>query len=273
MPKIRHTVAVSKADALRKVFKVWYGSDGSVYVTVPYLKTTQVQLFRMRVDYRKVIPPTVEDLTCVAVDDSIDRGIADDVRVKLSHHPSGFVQFSGEGIKSGPNGMGIGVQSWPLSDPVPGPMFAVTVWGLDDYALLENASEASCIFDYDRSLPMRHSVGAVIEGYYFPRAARRFVQFLADDSLIYPYVHPARAVLNLRVLLPNEDCPLGGFVALHMYRTIDEPEQKESRYSLSSSTGNVELDAEGNLLRGDGLYCCAPPLSIPDGTRDLNYPA
>ena len=48
----------------------------------------------------------------------------DDRRLKLSHHPDGFVQFSGEGVLSGrdPNGAarGMGVMSWPLAAPVRG---------------------------------------------------------------------------------------------------------------------------------------------------------
>lgn len=66
---------------------------------------------------------------------------ADDI-VKFSYHEDGFVQFSSatnNKIISGKytNGKpkGLGVQSWPLSDPIStGPSFTLSIWGLDNLA-------------------------------------------------------------------------------------------------------------------------------------------
>lgn len=45
-------------------------------------------------------------------------------RLKLSHHPEGFLQFSGHGVVSGRDAeghiRGIGVKSWPLYKPTLG---------------------------------------------------------------------------------------------------------------------------------------------------------
>lgn len=55
----------------------------------------------------------------------------DEQRLKVSHHPDGFLQFSGNEIRSGreatgaPNG--IGIVSWPLHQPTLGPSRVTTL--------------------------------------------------------------------------------------------------------------------------------------------------
>src|ERR1700730_5165226 len=81
-----------------KVTKIWFGADGSYYVTCPYHPAQRAHLFVRTINYNDPAPPNRPSqlLTeAVALDDR--------KRIKLSHHPSGFLQFSGQGIISGKN--------------------------------------------------------------------------------------------------------------------------------------------------------------------------
>src|SRR2546423_12523824 len=53
----------------------------------------------------------------------------DERRLKISHHPDGFLQFSGQGIRSGRdengNPKGLGTHSFPLNLPTLGPSFGI----------------------------------------------------------------------------------------------------------------------------------------------------
>ena len=53
--------------------------------------------------------------------------------IKLSHHPDGWLQFSGGGIISGRGKPGFGYQSWPMAKPAAGPAFSVTFHSVANY--------------------------------------------------------------------------------------------------------------------------------------------
>lgn len=118
-----------------KVMQIQPYRDGGFAVLVPYHAAQKGFLFKHAVDYdaREMLIPRTEVLEYSASD-----------RVKLSLHKDGFVQFSGENqrkILSGrdpetgaPKGLGI-VMPRPLDEPIEtGPTFALTIWGLGDFA-------------------------------------------------------------------------------------------------------------------------------------------
>ncbi len=104
MSKMRSTVVVEKDERRYKLFKVWFGADGSYYVTVPYHTARSASFEKRTVRYDTpfgagVISP-IEAVVDVAILED------DDGRVKLSHHPDGFCQFSGQGVLSGKDDKG-----------------------------------------------------------------------------------------------------------------------------------------------------------------------
>lgn len=270
----KYTIALETTGGRRKLFKLWFGSDGSYYVTVPYHPARKAVLFKQTVNYVTSVPKTVDGGDLLPIEDAIDIASADDARVKLSHHPDGFVQFSGAGVVSGknPDGSikGIGIKSWPLTQGCRGPAFGVAIRGVNDFELIENADEQVCLFREDDLTFIPGMPPLVVEGHYFPAMWRRFIQTNKDGTKTIPIVHPAGAVLNLRVLLPKDNCPIGGFFGLEVFGDITPEENVPSGFSLSSSTGNVRQNEFGHKI-GDGLFCFYPRPDKTPVRRTLDY--
>ena len=125
------TIAVQGEDGvIRKITKVIPYSDGGFAVHVPYHKAQIGWLLKMPVDYK------ILGTTTIPVSECAEYSAGD--RVKLSYHPSGFVQFSGEGPGKITSGLdpstgeakGLGIKTNPLSSPImTGPTFGITAWG------------------------------------------------------------------------------------------------------------------------------------------------
>ena len=92
----KYTIVYQKPEAEYKLCKIWFGADGSYYVTSPYHPEGRAFLMKIRVNYslQEMTVPLEEAIDTAGLDD-------DDRRLKLAHHPDGFVQFSGHGILSG----------------------------------------------------------------------------------------------------------------------------------------------------------------------------
>jgi len=125
----------------KKITKIIPYTNGGFAVLAPYHKARIGYVMKFPVDYSK-------RLMKVSRAEMVEYSVAD--RVKLSVHPDGFVQFSGENpgkvlsgrdVETGaPKGMGLMVN--PLYTPVrAGPTFGVVAWGLHDFESLR-ASEA-----------------------------------------------------------------------------------------------------------------------------------
>lgn len=147
-------------------------ADGGFAVTVPYHQERHGFLFKAAVDYSQTtIEVPVEDLVPYTADD----------RVKLSLHIDGFVQFSGEGpgrILSGrhPDGTvkGLGLVKNPLNEPLAtdGPMFGLSIWGIEQFEELPAAKSAVAFSEetlYNRDCTIDDFSGYLIEGFVYPR--------------------------------------------------------------------------------------------------------
>lgn len=253
-----------------KICKILFGADGSYYVTSPYHPAQKAAVMKMTVNYsqREILIPYEELIDTASADD-------DEKRLKLSHHPSGFIQFSGEGILSGknPDGSikGVGVESWPLNDPVAGPSFGITLLGVDQFAQAAKIKGDSCIFSSEEFTPVPGGNGFLLEGFYFPSASRRFVVTEPDGSRTISLVHPTGTLLRLKALLASETCTLPGLIGLTLYPETVNFDGNAVGFMLSSSTGNIRFNEQGDKL-GDGLFCAYPrPSTIPI-KRSLDYP-
>lgn len=221
----------------------------------------------------------------------------DDRRLKVSHHPDGFLQFSGQGIRSGRDEegqpKGIGVFSWRLDRPTLGPSFS---WGFSDPVACGRPTatrKRTIIFsEIDIEHLRKDLQRLMLVGYFFPPRWREFVYRGVGGDMWLDLVHPnAQAVKRLRVLLASKDADLPGLIGLEaLPHGLDEVDGQPS-FFVSTSTGNLRRDENGDLL-GDQLFCGypmpdinmanlpslnqplpAPPYTAPPGTTDVMPPA
>jgi hypothetical protein len=140
----RYTIILEEQGKRYKLCRVLLTSDGSYFVTCPYHPSEKVFLSKRRVNY-----PNPEKLSN---EPPIEYSILndDDHRIKFSHHPDGFIQFSGEGVVSGrnPDGSpkGLGLYSWPLKNPTAGPACGVTIQKPTAFKEADAPSKGDIIF-------------------------------------------------------------------------------------------------------------------------------
>jgi hypothetical protein len=199
--------------------------------------------------------------------------------LKLSHHPDGFVQFSGEGIISGKdeNGRirGIGLYSWPLVQPTLGPSFSLVFSDPTKTGRPTKNRPGTIVLQEDDIAHMRMGLkGVQIIGFYLPVRWREFVHRVVADHYEIGVVNPgAQAVLRLRVLMASKDSRIPGMVGLQVTpHGLDFPND-EPAFIMVSSTGNLRRNRKGELL-GDELVCIYPPPAsgLPASLRSLNRP-
>lgn len=252
----KYTVVYETGGIRRKLCKIWFGPDGSYYVTSPYHPAKKALLFKATVNY-------ASDEMTISLDEALDLASAEDdaKRIKLSHHPDGLVQFSGHGIVSGLDAQdqikGVGVRSWPLDNPPRGPAFALAMRGVEQFRLADKVSDEICLFTEQSVVPIPGANLLVLEGHYFPAPWRRFVRLRPVGTHSIDIVHPAGVVLRLKVLFPPERCPVQGFLGVELYTDVGDPETPAPSFILSGSTGDLRSNDENELL-GDGIFCLYP---------------
>ncbi len=277
-----YRVAYRHEGKLYRLTRIVYGTDGSYYVTAPAHPEEKAQFVMMTVNYAK---QHME----VPLEEAVDLAGAEgeDKELKLSHHPDGFMQFSGAGLVSGREAdgtiRGMGVMTWPLWDPIRGPAFGLALTRPEDFVPETTESADTVVFD-DADVSRLDDADVVsLEAYYFPPLWRRFIRPDAKGRPVIRVFHPAKAVLELRVLLPHAKCELPGFLGIEIYTQYSipllgdagEPEdaehvhEPEPGFIFSGSTGNLRRNEDGELL-GDGIYCVYPVQQIA-GKRNLDF--
>lgn len=183
MPRtVDYTIAYSSERGCVDLCKILMGGDGSYYVTAPYHphNTALAAIWTLNYADQSQIASFDDALQIATLDD-------DQRRLKLSHHPDGFLQFSGTGMLSGRNedgtAKGLGTQSWPLRRPAFGPSFGIAF--SDPQANgRESAGRARTItFQEDDIAHLRKAmVGLRITGFYFPVPWREYVYRVALNT-------------------------------------------------------------------------------------------
>ncbi len=268
--RTKYTIIYDKDGTGYKLCKIFFGNDGSYYVTSPYHPAEGAVLFKQTVNY------ALSEME-FSYEEAIENAAAkdDEKRIKLSHHPDGFLQFSGEGIVSGRdregNIRGMGIMSWPLDRPARGPAFGLSMSGLEQFEKVTRVRDTPCVFRHDELtiVPGRHVFA--LEGYYLPALWRRFVRVRPDGTRVVPLVHPAGVIVELKAIFPSERCARQAFLGLEMYTVpLAEDEVSGPSFAISGSTGNLRRNEQGQLL-GDGIFCRYPHDSGIPIRRSLDY--
>jgi hypothetical protein len=267
---IAFTIAYDNGSTTLDLFKVIFSGDGSYQVTAPYHPHNRAMVALLTVNYAK---PEQE---IAMADAAKEVAVVDDdnKRLKLTHHPDGFIQFSGQGIRSGrlPSGepKGLGVVSWPLIKPTLGPSFGVTfsnptVCGRPSIGRPNTIVLPEVEIEHMRSAG---TLGVVVTGYYFPVRWREFVYRMVNGTLWIPLLHPkAQAIKLLRVMLASKECGFPGLIGVEA-RPMGGGFPEDGQFLMGSSTGNLRRNADGDLL-GDQLVCMYPHTD----TNEINLPS
>jgi hypothetical protein len=255
-------------DGIRyKICRIFFGRDGTYYVTSPYHPLKKAIQFKATVNYDL-------DESIISADEFIDSAEFDDEegRIKLAHHPDGYLQFSGQGVLSGktPDGdiKGIGVWSWKLERPASGPAFVVAINGVSSFERATETTDQVCEFSSSRLSLFPEPRTLILEGHYFPPLHRRFIRPSALGEPEIAVVHPTGKVLFLRTILPAAHCKIQGFLGLELY-SIPRVTGSEVGFHLSGATGNVRTNEKKHKL-ADGIFCMYPREF--DGHRSLHWP-
>ncbi len=238
----------------RKITKIiGYGAQGFAVVT-PYHAARAGFVGKMPIDYKEIGQLKVPRDEIV--------GFTANNRVKLSYHPDGFVQFSGEtqgAIISGrdpTNGQpkGVALMSQPLSSPVrSGPTFGITAWGLHDFSALPDTdavSPATVLFEpddlYFRGTTPSEANGIILEVFAFPKRYWAGVRKRGRDyvlTIAFNDFEASRAAIDLKVIdIPGQDIMLAGF-ASNAQLTFPS----DSGWVLSGP-GSATPDGKGHVL-------------------------
>ncbi len=253
----RITLAIELGGEVIKLMKFWWGTDGSYYFSCPYIPGGRVLLFKTTVNYNKQEQES-------SFDEALELALLenDERRLKVSHHPDGFLQFSGEGVRSGRDTegqpKGIGTTSWRVDRPTRGPSFGMSVFGLHAFARLKQPRSDNLVFrEEEVSLPPGWT-SLHIEGYILPSLWARFVRRERSRSVIN-LSHPAGAVLTMPVVFTPPDISVPSIFAAEIYGGfgVFQEAQQKGGFLMSTSTGNLRRNTEGELL-GDGLFAASP---------------
>ena len=203
--KVKYTIIYEKDGNRYKLCKIFFGNDGSYYVTSPYHPAEGAVLFKATVNY------ALSEME-LSLEQAVDVAAAEDdeKRIKLSNHPDGFLQFSGQGIVSGKdhegNIRGMGVMSWPLDHPTRGPAFGLTMSGLEQFEKADRVKDIPCVFRHEELTPIPGPHVFLLEGYYLPALWRRFVRVRPNGNRIVPLFHSTGMVIELKAIFLLERC-------------------------------------------------------------------
>jgi|CXWL01.1.fsa_nt_gi hypothetical protein len=268
--KQRWTIVVKHDGVSYKICKIWFGSDGSYYATVPYHKANQAVLVKTTVNYE------AGPIQNIPVSDMLEiAALEDEGRLKLSHHPDGYCQFSGEGILSGRDESGrpkgIGIYARDLMHVAGGPTFVIAFHGLEGFSLCENLNANCIVFDADRLVPIHDARGFRLEAYYLGPAFRRFVETAEDGARTVSIIHPTSAILRLKAIIADASCAIPAVIGLHLYADDATPGGSTSGFAITGPGGNLRDNPQGENI-GDMISAIYPRHEAFPIRRKVNFP-
>ena len=253
----------------RKITKIIHLKDGFA-VAVPYHNANQGWLLKWPVDYSQT-------RGIMSLSHATQYTLA--TKAKLSFHLSGFIHFSGRGIRSGYDSKtgdvkGLGLKlDCPIQIVTGGPAFGISLWGLEDFHELGNKRSSVEVFRQ--------------EDFYFRGPANQWNGFILEGFLMSWRKYGSGVRQNLGHQVWVGTLPYISLITFrHELRVIDLPGQRHFLgIMVSRSPFDGEREAKSGFSLG-GPSCCGPediwpktisavypyPDSLPlDETTPLDY--
>jgi hypothetical protein len=249
------TIVLKKGEKQYKLCKIIFSTDGSYFVTAPYHMGNSACLFKVNVDYRKNIQE-------ISYDEIIEKMELEDETqaLKISHHPDGFLQFSGKNVRSGRNAdgspKGMGIQSWTHDNPAPGPSWGISIKNINFLKENDQITRENLIIDANSLIDGFKFEDVLIEGFFIPIGAYPFI-FIEGENEFISITHPSLIVLKLPVIRSDSIEKCKGFFGIHIQMTKLKFGGNENGFIFSTSSGNIEMDGT-SLVRGTCMYAAYP---------------
>ncbi|WP_164104237.1 hypothetical protein [Candidatus Laterigemmans baculatus] len=261
----KHLIIIESNGKRRKFAKLLFTGDGSYSLTAPYHSARKAVLSKMTVNY-----DTNEQ--CVAFSDAVELSELDEGRLKITHHRSGFVQYSGDGVRSGLDedgkSKGLGVFSRPLEEVGSGPAIGAGVQGIEELEETAKDSKHDLLIDIDEIPKLPGSNGVMLELHYFQPQIRRFVFKDSKNRNRIDIIHPAGFIVPMFAIFAPEDCELPGLIGVELYG--QQFSYGKSGFSLSGPGEKERTNEKGELI-ADVLGCIFPRPTDFEGATSLDY--
>lgn len=261
----KHLIIIESGGKRRKFAKLLFTGDGSYSLTAPYHSARKAVLFKTTVNY-----DTNEQL--VSFSDAVELSELDEGRLKITHHRSGFVQYSGDGVRSGLDDdgkpKGLGVFSRPLEEVGRGPAVNAGVQGMEELEETTKVSKHDLIVDIDELPKLPQSNGVMLELHYFKPPIRRFVFKDSKNRNRIDIIHPAGFIVPMFAISAPEDCELPGLIGVELYG--QQFGYGESGFSLSGPGEKERVNEKGEKI-ADALGCIYPRPVDFEGATSLDY--
>ncbi|MFZ2310453.1 MAG: hypothetical protein WAW11_02825 [Patescibacteria group bacterium] len=255
----RSVICIKEDDKIYKIISFSSSpKDGSINVFFPYCSEKDAYIFQ----FKHIYKPGIERIT----KNNLRKEYTVNRETKLSIHSSGFVQLSGNGIKSGidletGSPKGVGVFSSPLSQPVnSGPTTVFSCWniknGFEELTKKKSNTQYIVLDSKDfHDRPTKNkgtSTRYTLEFFIFPSEANEyvyehnggcFIDHRMDTYIHNPGVRFTHPVLDFK--------NFNGVVAVFPCIINDKiGENEPSGYFLSSPGGrsNIKEDSEGGNI-------------------------
>ncbi len=210
----------------------------------------------------------------VAFGDALDLAELDEGRLKITHHRSGFVQYSGDGVVSGldedGNPRGVGVFSRPLDDVGTGPVFGAGVQGITELEETNKCSKHDLLVSVDEIPKWPGGNGVMLEIHYFKPAVRRFVYKDAQGRNRIDIPHPSGFIVPMYAIYAPDGCEYPGVLGIELYG--QRFSFGDSGFSLSGPGEKERYNESGDRL-ADVIGCIFPRPANTDGAKSLDYNA
>jgi len=267
-PSNHFTIGIRRrSGVIVKLLKISYGRDGSYYVSCPYHPFNgMAQICLATFNYSRDLLYGKGDMS--------DIGLSKETKnaIKLSHHPDGWLQFSGGGILSGRNKKGFGLQSWSLRRPAVGPAFNLVIHSIEDY---QKGRKGQIILfaDEEKLNGNLDSDGLVISGYYHPLANNAYVLETPSGLPCLLFRRPKdNAIITSIALKPPPLFDSPGFLTIGFETQVTPkgaPQKQLTGFFLSTSTSNLRQNEDGDWL-AEGMFLRYPKNNAWTG-RCIDY--
>jgi hypothetical protein len=255
MKSDKTTIVLKKGVKQFKLFKIIFQTDGTYFITAPYHNCNSACLFKVIVDYRK-------STQTISWSETLDKMELDDEEhaLKISHHPSGFLQFSGKNIRSGINTegtpKGMGIQSWTHEKPAPGPSWGISIKNINFLKETTNVTHECLLVDTNAIVDGIEFDDVIISGFFIPVMFAPYI-FLENGIEFFSLTHPTGVNLKLYIVRAQSVDKCKGFFGIHFQFAKLNFAGNESGFIFSTSSGDTERDEHG-LIKGTCMFALYP---------------